>query len=231
MQNVHNILGCFSPVIKNSRFLSVIRDRAAVFTSAVTGSTATPIFNSNHGPMIDPDYAYAARESAWVPVDGEMFWHAGKTVYDKGWPAVISAELAAWRLREMHYSTLSLVHGYIDDITAAGTNETIARWMRTPLDVGRLRQDRLPLSQAYATVPHTGFEYVRDHLGYRLELQWAEFPDFITPDGNFSFTAGLINFGFAAPVNPRPVSPPIQDHSLSLVLRCVYQEFVILFAL
>ena len=49
--------------------------------------------------------------------------------------------------------------------------------MQTELDVGRLVRDRLPLSAGYALgCNHTGFEYVRDHLGYRLELQSATFP-------------------------------------------------------
>jgi hypothetical protein len=43
--------------------------------------------------------------------------------------------------------------------------------------------------------PHTGFEYVRDHLGYRLELLWAEFADTIKPGGApLTFRAGLVNW-------------------------------------
>ena len=175
-------------------------------TSWTAGSLSTPTLNSEHGPMTGPDYEYAKRESAFVPVDGEMFWYAGAHVYDSDWPAVITAETAAWRLREMHYSTLSLVHGFLD---AKGhdsqKNETIARWMATKLDVERLRQDRLPVSPAYAAVEHTGFEYVRDHLGYRLELQWAALPTTIERGKVFNFSAALVNWGFAAPINPRPV--------------------------
>jgi hypothetical protein len=84
-------------------------------------------------------------------------WRAGRADYSAGWPKEIPAELAAWRLREMHYSTLSLVHGFgkLDSkndpgCPAACVNETITRWTRTPLDVTRLRQDRLPISPAYA---------------------------------------------------------------------------------
>lgn len=138
-----------------------------------------------------------------------MFWFEGAHVYDKGIPA----ELAAWRLREMHYTTLSLVHGFakLDNPKSANTtaamNETITRWMRTPLDVDKLRLRRLPISPAYAAVPHTGYEYVRDHLGYRLELQWAEFPDAVAfaSGAALTFRAGLVNWGFAAPINPRPI--------------------------
>jgi hypothetical protein len=175
-------------------------------TSWVAGTLSTPTLDSVHGPMTAPDYEYAKRESAWVPVDGEMFWYAGAHVYDKNWPTVITAETAAWRLREMHYSTLSFVHGFLD---AKGLkqqkNETIARWMATKLDVERLHQDRLPIAPAYAAAEPTGFEYIRDHLGYRLELQWAELPTTIERGQVFNFSAALVNWGFAAPINPRPV--------------------------
>ena len=182
-----------------------------------TGSLSTPTFGTEHGPMADRSFEYAAKESAFVPVDGEMFWRAGATPYDSGWPAHISAETAAWRLREMHYSTLSLVHGFsgLDGTpsTRKSKNETIDRWMQAPLDVARLAQDRLPLSMSYALGRnHTGFEYVRDHLGYRLELQSASFPGSVTLEAPSDltvtiphFTAAVVNYGFAAPINPRPV--------------------------
>lgn len=167
--------------------------------------------------MADRSFEYAARESAFVPVDGEMFWRAGAMPYDSGWPLLISAETAAWRLREMHYSTLSFVHGFSGLDGTPGTrkakNETIDRWMQAPLDIGRLVQDRLPLSMGYALGRnHTGFEYVRDHLGYRLELQSASFPESVALKTSSDltvtiprFTATVVNYGFAAPINPRPV--------------------------
>ena len=37
-------------------------------------SYATPIYDSLHGPMVDPDYVYGQRESNFVPIDGEMDW-------------------------------------------------------------------------------------------------------------------------------------------------------------
>ena len=181
------------------------------------GSLAAPTFDTGHGIMADRSYLYASKESAFVPVDGEMFWRAGAAPYDDTWPAHVDAETAAWRLREMHYSTLSLVHGFSElDGTAAtktSKNETIDIWMRTPLNVGRLIHDRLPVSSDYAQGrSHSGFEYVRDHLGYRLELQSATFPKSLSLESSSdltvtikSFKAALVNYGFAAPINPRPV--------------------------
>lgn len=83
--------------------------------------------------------------------------------------------------------------------------ETIDRWRRTTLNTTRLAADRLPISSAYASAPHTEFEYIRDHLGYRLELEVAEFPGSVGAGTDFEFTSTLLNWGFAAPINPRPV--------------------------
>jgi len=66
-----------------------------------------------------------------------MFWKAGSTVYDSAWPQAVTAEQAAWRLRAMHYSTLSLVHGY-NRLDNGGLNETIDRWSRTGLNLSQV---------------------------------------------------------------------------------------------
>ena len=72
------------------------------------------------------------------------------------------------------------------------------------------RDFRLPISPEYANASKTGFEYIRDHLGYRLELRSAMLPQqAVITDSTaavaFTFQAALINWGFAAPVSPRPV--------------------------
>merc|ERR1712216_565364 len=55
-----------------------------------------------------------------------------------------------------------------------------------------------------------GYEYIRDHLGYRLELRSASLPtqlDFTDAGDDLTFTVGaaLVNWGFAAPISPRPI--------------------------
>ena len=121
--------------------------------------------------------------SPFVPVDAEMDWHSGSTKRtgcnaDLRWPVKIDAETFAWRAREMHLTTLSLVHGFsgLDGGAHPDHNETIDAWMRTPLNLTRLYLDKLPVSPFYAASNHTGFEYLRDHLGYRLELRQAAWP-------------------------------------------------------
>lgn len=86
----------------------------------VSGSLGSPTQGSAHGFFTDLDYGYAVRESPFVPVDGEMYWNLGG---GKGYaplpppgrapfPHHIAGATASWRFREMHYTTLSLVHGF-----------------------------------------------------------------------------------------------------------------------
>jgi hypothetical protein len=70
-------------------------------------------------------------------------------------------------MREMHYSTLSLRHGYshLDGngrgkVPQPNNNETIDYWMRTPLNLTHLYYDKLPVSPAYAEEDHSGYEYL-----------------------------------------------------------------------
>ena len=91
-------------------------DRAHLHGPPIDVSYTTPIYDSLHGPMVDPDYTYTQRESAFVPMDAEMDWNAGGSrtacTADTKWPLKPSAETFAWRLRDLHYSTLSMEHGY-----------------------------------------------------------------------------------------------------------------------
>ena len=121
----------------------------------------------------------------------------------------------------MHYDTLSLVHGFfpLDGPASKDSrpNETISGWAREPLNVSRIRLDRLPLSSGYAEGVagqpfFSVFDYIRDHLGYRLEVAAASFPREVAAAGPLAFAADIVNYGFAAPVNPRPVQLVLLQH-------------------
>ena len=199
------------------------------------GSLTTPLGCSDHGAMVAPGFSYAEAESPYVPIDGEMYWNAGAKTepcppYEQGWPAV-DGHTAAWRLRALHYDTLSLVHGFfpLDGPASPDSrpNETISAWTHEQLNVTRIKMDRLPFSPGYAKEVakrsfFSTFDYIRDHLGYRLEVAAASFPDVLHHDPHpdapagaappFTFAADVINYGFAAPVNPRPVQLVLLRH-------------------
>ena len=203
-------------------------------------SYGDPLFHSAHGPMMDPGFEYEKAESPYVPMDCEMDWLSGLPSRAKpenantSLPLKVPAEAAAWRLREMHYSTMSLVHGYSHlDGTGKGkvpqpnNNETIDHWMQTTLNVTQASRDfRLPISPEYAAAGRSGFDYIRDHLGYRLELRSAVLPQKLSfaaagENATFSFEAALINWGFAAPISPRPVQLVVLGSNGTVLWRSV----------
>ncbi|MDD4870300.1 MAG: DUF4874 domain-containing protein, partial [Kiritimatiellae bacterium] len=147
-----------------------------------------PLFSSPGNPEFD----YMTDESPYVPVDGELFWAdiGGK----------VDGLQAAVRLRLHHYGTLSLAHSYSE---REGKPYSIDVWMQTPLTLDQVRMARLPISDGYFgstesdPVPRTQFEYIRDHLGYRFELQRARWPQQISPGTNFPVELEIINRGLS----------------------------------
>jgi hypothetical protein len=62
-------------------------------------------------------------------------------------------------------------------------------------------------------VTRTQFEYIQDHLGYRLELQSARIPEQVKTGTEFRVEIELINRGFSRLHNPRPVCLTLMDRT------------------
>lgn len=158
--------------------------------------TEAPLF-SNPG---NPEFDYMTVESAFVPVDGELFWSdiSGR----------VDGFKAAVRLRLHHYTSFSLAHSYSG---REGAKYGMDVWMETPLTEEEAVAALLPVSDGYFRdadgdpVSRTQFEYVRDHLGYRVELQRALFMNEVRPGEQMKVEVNFVNRGFAAPVNERSV--------------------------
>lgn len=76
-----------------------------------------------------------------------------------------------------HYTTFSHHNSFwpIDtEDNGNPTNKSLNVWTQTPLNVDFVRANRMPITDAYAaaalTEHKTVYHYIRDHLGYRLEL-------------------------------------------------------------
>jgi hypothetical protein len=158
--------------------------------------TEAPFF-SNPG---NPEFDTMTAESPYLMVDGELFYS------DQAGP--VDGLQAMQRLRLHHYTSLSLMHSYSE---REGKPFSIDRWMTEPLTEAQVTAAKLPLSDQYfrdvygQALPRTVFEYIRDHLGYRLELQRATFPATAAPGQTLPLRVELTNRGFSAPHNPRPV--------------------------
>lgn len=85
-------------------------------------------------------------------------------------------------------------------------NTAISGWKTKLITEYQLSQFGMPVSKDYfkdangSVVQRSAYDYIRDHLGYRLELQSTQFDQTQT---QISFSTNVINRGFAAPQNKR----------------------------
>ncbi|MBO5681785.1 MAG: DUF4832 domain-containing protein, partial [Lentisphaeria bacterium] len=129
---------------------------------------------------------------------GELFW-TGQFNDPKDAPAIKAAE----RFTYHHYSTFSHVHGF-SGLDCNPQPWTIDTWMEqiiTPamLDLNSVRFD----PDYFADGERTGFEFIRDHLGYRIAMPEAEYTETVPADGELKANISLQNYGFSTPVNRR----------------------------
>ncbi|MFI7407523.1 DUF4874 domain-containing protein [Streptomyces sp. NPDC049627] len=131
------------------------------------------------------------------PVDGEMPWDKGQSQDPYAWSTVIDGLGAAKRLQTLRFDTLSMVHN---------ATVTLPAWKTTTLTKAQATAARLPVSDGYFTdtsgnsVARTYFDYIRDHLGYRIEIRQARYAKL---SSGLSVQVDLVNRGFAAPKHPR----------------------------
>lgn len=145
----------------------------------------------------EDELEYIAQESKFLPQDGELFWRdlSGMALPNE----------AIMLLRRWHYDTLGFVHGnkYFEGVD----KYSFDIWKRCPVDPMFLKNNDLPWSESYFQdeqgrhVWRSAYEYIRDHIGYRIELQSFEYEITDRLRGKIR----LINKGFSAPVNPRKV--------------------------
>lgn len=136
------------------------------------------------------EFSRVSRESAFMPVDGELYWN------EEPDPLSATGIRAIDRFRRHHYTTFSLVHGNseLDFIPIKGS---IDAWKVTPVTAEMLEAHGVPPDMWYFREKpvSSAYEYIRDHLGYRLQLVSAGTDAVV-----------IRNTGFSRPINPRTVS-------------------------
>ena len=159
-----------------------------------------------------PNFNQIVEEGAFMPVDGELpwgTWSMNKENGDaNGW--IVEGKKTARQLFLEHYTSLSVVHNYKE--RGAPDKYSMMYWKETPIYEQYLKENHMPVSDGYfqkrdgSTAQRNAFEYIRDHLGYRLELQELQIDTFKTTDSyNFELSLKLINRGFATLFNEHPV--------------------------
>eukprot|EP00759_Apiculatamorpha_spiralis_P039090 PhF_6_TR37933/c0_g1_i2/m.56709 len=172
------------------------------------GGTWQMLFPTEDGSLVDYGFTYMTMESPYVSVDGEMFWMSGID-YN-----VVDGHSAAHRLRMQHYTTLSHAHGYFPIGFSSSSSrlqqqqESINLWMVTPLNVTYVSTWQLPIEPEYFQAAHdptkniTIYDYIRDHLGYRIRASRATIH---LRKNSLDVTLVVQNYGFAVPLNQKDI--------------------------
>ncbi len=142
------------------------------------------------------------RESPYTISDSELFttrWIRLSGTWPDGYSCMQS-------LSQKHICTLSVEHGYYDVHRFGGELEQscLAGWMAEEVTSDCLRELGLNTSPSWftnaagETVRRNAFEYVRDHVGYRLSVQDMT----VTPNASaINVSMNLKNYGYAAAFN------------------------------
>lgn len=157
-------------------------------------------------------FARMVKESPYVAVDGELpwgFWSVGSDPDSPtaGW--LIEGLPAARELFLNHYTSLSIIHNYKEQHpnnrfdTDNPPEYSMVVWKKTMVPEDSVRKYGLPVSDNYfrtargEAVKRSMFDYIRDHLGYRVELQKLELPSVWKSGREVKLNLELINRGFA----------------------------------
>ncbi len=166
-----------------------------------------------------PNFEQIVKESPYLVVDGELpwgFWSAGcdPDSPSAGW--IIDGMGAARRFFLQHYTSLSVIHNYkeqhpnrmFDEANAPEYSMIV--WKKSMINADSLRKYHMPVSDHYfqkkdgTLVSRSIFDYIRDHLGYRIELQRLGMPQTIRNGEALTLNLEFINRGFAGFSSERP---------------------------
>lgn len=133
-----------------------------------------------------------------MPYDGGSDeWNLNFVPTDFGWGTI-------FRFTELGASTFSIIHNQNLCIAALRKDMVLNRRFDDNAFIRDL--DYFWDNDKNAFTTRSAFDYIRDHLGYRLALEEATYPKHIKPGGILPVNFLIKNFGFARPVNKRPIA-------------------------
>lgn len=176
-------------------------------------------------PVTEEEKAMISEACKTLNVDGEMIW--GRANESLTGSDSIDAIKVAKRLRDDHFTSLSLEHNYKEsDTNSTSTgipNEySMVHWQSEFINQNILDREGLPYNENWfkdrngSTISRNMFEYIRDYLGYYLVAEKAS----AKVDGNqVDVNITLNNYGFAAPVGLSSIDVVLLDANDQVVER------------
>jgi hypothetical protein len=142
-------------------------------------------------------YREVAGESFTVFMRGEVPYNEGPPW---GFDMLMEVDRMLRYLKDHHYTAMDITQNFADNITHWKTLQVRPDVLRR---YGIFFDDDYFKSDDGATVPRTFYQFVRDHLGYRLNLQPSSAME--VKNDTLAYDLKITNTGFATVLNPRPV--------------------------
>lgn len=142
------------------------------------------------------DWNQIVEESADVPVGGETFWGRETNEEIDGFESIL--QFVAFR-----QNTFSLYHCFIED--GVGMGYEMEKWQEVAITPEWLDSNGVLYSPSWfgedGTLKKSVFDFVSDHLGYRIEATSADVSGELAAGGELAVDFKLINYGFSAAYN------------------------------
>jgi hypothetical protein len=143
------------------------------------------------------DFFQVQQQGPNTTVDGEMPNDAEYTLTPSG---SLGGWYAARRMRAHGYTSFNILPNY---------DRNISNWANYTVHPSQFRNDNTLVTDDYflneygQETGRSGFEYVRDHLGYRFQLRNGEIPRVVSVNATATFKFTIKNFGFSKMINSR----------------------------
>ncbi|AWM73028.1 hypothetical protein DKL56_00140 [Lactobacillus apis] len=191
------------------------------------------------------EYQQLIRDSKKTIVDGESIWLFANPMYLK--TKYVDPELTTQRMVENHFTTLSIAHNYHEIKTNSYYNVTLENelkrtgkpeglkfpqmgsfeyWKHVPVTPDLLDKKNWPyqkswfLNQKNQTIERNYFEYLRDYLGYRLEVKQISYNSTL----NAAVYLTLKNTGFAAPLALQKIELFAADQQQNIIGKAFVEK-------
>lgn len=145
----------------------------------------------------DDQYRQVAQEAYTLYISGEIPYNEGPPW---GFDKLMNPDVVLVVLKTHHYSAMDITQNYTDNITY---------WKTVKIYPEKLRKINIFFDEHYfmegngEVVPRSLYQFIRDHLGYRLNVEEAKLN---ASGGNLEYDIKIKNTGFATVLNPKKVS-------------------------
>lgn len=186
------------------------------FFGTVTGAQAG--MGTGNVDVGKPDWAQVTKESAYIPIDGELFWgrwSINKDGNNDGF--MIDGFKVIEQLSEHRFTSLSINHNYHED--GFEYKYSMQYWQETELTEQWLKNRGIFYAPGWfkdadgKKVSRNVFDFVRDYLGYRLEAKDWKASGNLAAKGSLSLELSLNNYGFSAPYNLESGFAILDEHN------------------